>query len=214
MSEKVDLSTIEYVPASATPEKTEKPQDQEKDVHEMMKEARKIKKVMDKENKKMKQKDSEEQSMDKQRLIAILQIYIIDFKDRLSQFRKTNFQKMSYEELTDLRKQFDGIISSKSSLKQSQAMVLGGIQVLETCVTKFTPIKCNGLFKSIADDEDALDDIKHLSLKRMGLVPIEPEMRLLWTVVQNAMALHTINSVGKPVSNDKLIEVNAKYNDL
>lgn len=210
MSEKIDLSSIQYVPPV---EAKETPKEAKVDVNAMMSEAKKVKKAMAKENKKLNEQETEQQAMDKQRLIAILQIYLIDFNDRLGQFKKTNLQKMSFEELQDLRKVFDGIISSKSSLKQSQAMVLSGIRMLEECATKFTPIRCQGLYVALSKDPDTLDDIKHISLKRMGLVATEPEMRLLWTITQTIMGLHAINS-DNHINNEKISEVNQKYNDL
>lgn len=208
-SEKIDLSAIQYVPPSHETE----PPVEDKDVDKMIKKAQTMKKAMDKENKEVDDKQKEKQMMDKQRLIAILQLYLIEFKDRLAQFKKTNFQKMSLAELQDLRKQFDGIISSKSSMKQTQNMILTGVRMLETTATMFTPIQCQGLSNAIQMDPDAIDDIKHISLKHMGMVAVEPEYRLAHKIIGSVMLLHNVNSAMKP-ANDKLLEVNQKYSDL
>lgn len=210
MSE-IDLSAIQYVP----PDNNEaEPKEEKMDVDKMIQKAKKMKKAMAKENDKIEDKQKEKQTMDKQRLIAILQLYLIEFKERLAQFKKTNFQKMSLVELQDIRKQFDGIISSKSSMKQTQNMIMTGVRMLETTATMFTPIQCQGLSNAIQMDPDAIDDIKHISLKHMSLVAVEPEYRLAHKIIGNVMLLHNLNSAGKLPSNDKLTEVNQKYSDL
>ena len=212
MSEKIDLSSIQYTP----PQDMEQvgPKEENMDVNQLVTKAKKMKRVMEKENNQIDEKEKEKEVMDKQRLISILQLYLLEFKDRLTQFRKTNFQKMSLVELQNLRKQFDGIISSRSSLKQTQSMIIMGIRLLETVATTFTPIQCQGLSGAIQMDPDAIDDIKHMSLKHMSLVAVEPEYRLMHKIVGNIMLLHNINSAGKAPINEKLNEVNGKYSDL
>ncbi len=213
MSEKLDLTSIQYVPPKDEPEQPDK-EVKDVNVEQMVKKAKKMKQAMDKENEKIDEKEKEKKVMDKQRLIAILQLYLIEFKDRLAQFKKTNLQKMSLVELQDLRKQFDGLISSKSSLKQTQQMILTSIKMFETAATLFTPIKCQGLSSAIQMDQDAIDDIKHISLKHMSLVAVEPEYRLMHKIIGNVMLLHNLNSSGMASGNDKLVKVNEKYSDL
>lgn len=211
MSE-IDLSGIQYVPPKEQ-QPNEKKQPVEVAVDKVVSKAKTMKKAMDKENEKITEEDKEKEMMDKQRLVAILQLYVIEFKDKLSQFKKTRFDKMSLIQLQELRKQFDVIISSKGSLKQTQTMVLTGIQMLETIGTTFTPIKCQGLYSAISMDPDALDDIKHISLKHMSMVAVEPEYRLIHKLLGNILLLHNINSAGL-ASTDKLATVNEKYKDL
>ena len=50
----------------------------------------------------------------------------------MAEFKKTKFEKKSLEELVELRKEFDAIISSKTSLKQTQNLIMSSIKMMET----------------------------------------------------------------------------------
>lgn len=213
MSE-IDLSAIQYVPPSH--ENTEQPQGEDKDVDKMIQKAKKMKKAMDKENKEVDDKTKQDEAKDKTWLILFLRgfIYAPEFKGKLNQFKKTKFEKMSLQQLQDMKKEFEAIISAEGSVRDMKNSILSTIQMLETVATIFTPIKCKGLYKSIESDEDAIADIKHICLKHMPKSATEPEYRLAKRLIFTLVQLHNENSLGLQPVNDKLLEVNQKYNDL
>jgi len=69
------------------------------------------------------------------------------------------------------------------------------------------------------NDPDVLDDIKHIALKRMSMINVEPEYRLMYKIFSNVMLLHNANSAGirndkSSSKNTKINELNEKYTDL
>lgn len=217
--DKIDLKSIQYIPQEETVENENENIKDDENIGKIIKNAQKLKTEIKKENKIIDEKNNDDKQMDKQRLILILRFYVLEFKDRLSEYKKTKFEKMSVEQLQELRKQFDSIISSKSSLKQTQGLIINGIKTIETIATMFTPIQCQGLSNLMINDTDVLDDIKHISLKHMAMVQVEPEYRLLYKMFSNIMLLHNVNSIQgsiKEKSNNfnKLNQLNKKYNDL
>src|SRR5688572_7698301 len=126
----------------------------------------------------------------------------------MAQFKKNNFQKKIHAEIKELKKEVDGINLLKNNLKQTKNIVITGNQMVETVTTTFTPIQCQGLTSAIKMDPDAIDDIKHLSLKHMGLVAVEPEYRLMHKLVGNVMILHQVNSAGLATKTDKTQKLN------
>ncbi len=167
-----------------------------------------------KEKKQSKGSDDKE----RQRMILILQFYLLEFPEKLAAFKGTSFHKKSMEDLIELRNQMDGIISSKSGLQKTQMILTSGIRLIELVATHTTPIRCEGLANWMTKDPEVLDDIKHVALKRMSLASIDPEMRLLYKVASNMLLLHNANTA-KPLvqsepNQEKLNELNSKYNDL
>lgn len=183
------------------------------DVKEISKAMNKTKPENIKPNKDI--KESQDAQIDKRRIILILQFYLLEFPDKLEAYKNIKFDKKSIEELSEIRAQMDGIISSKSNLKQTQMLVTSGIRMVEFATTYATPIKCEGLSSAMINDPDVIDDIKHIALKRMSCVSTEPEMRLAYKLVSNMMLMHNVNSVHvKPLSQEGLKNINNEYNDL
>ena len=219
---KIDLTSIQYVPKyEQQDEGTEvnPPANEIKSMDKIVKERKAFKKEIKKENEKIDEKEKDKEIIDKQRLILILRFYVLEFKDKLAEFKKTKFEKKSLEELVELRKEFDAIISSKTSLKQTQNLIMSSIKMMETIACMFTPIQCQGLSNLMLNDPDVLDDIKHIALKRMSMINVEPEYRLMYKIFSNVMLLHNANSAGlrndkASSKNSKINELNEKYTDL
>ena len=105
----------------------------------------------------------ETSAIDRQRLLLILQFYILEFPSQLKGFKGINYEKKTIEELQDIRSQMDSTISSKNSIKQTQLMITSSIRTIEFVATNLTPIKCNGLSDGMINDPEVMDTIKHKS---------------------------------------------------
>lgn len=168
---------------------------------------------------KTKQKLSEEDIINKRRLILLIEFYLLEFGDKLKAFKKINVEKKTYEELEDIKKEMDFTLSNRSNIRQGTQLVVTSIQTLEFLCVNFTPIKCEGLSK-ICDDPETIEDIKHILLKRMHLIQSEPEHRLIYKVISNMLLLHNFNSYKEAInSNIKVNEgevenINKKFEDL
>lgn len=217
MSEEIDLSGIEYVSVQATQE-IDHPIGFDFDL--MVTKSEKMMQKMENNDKKVEKKDvpklKEDPAVEKTWLMLYLRnmVYAPEFRGALDHFKDTKFDKMSLEQLRDTRKQIDAMVSAECSIKDTKSGILTTIQMIETMATIFTPIQCKGLYKTIESDPDALADIKHVCLKWMPKVSIEPEYRLARKILTVIGQLHASNSLGIAPSNPNLDKVNEKYNDL
>lgn len=184
----------------------------------------KLEKLMNQTPKKEKKKDtpekpSEEDIINKRRLILLLNFYLLEFPEKLKTFKKINLEKKTLDELKDLQKEFDFCIGNQSNVKGGTALVLSGIQALEYVSVNYTPLQCNGLAQAISNDPESIDTIKHICLKHLGssMLNTEPEHRLVYKLLTTALSLHTINSFSENMAthNDSIIEkVNIEFQDL
>jgi hypothetical protein len=163
--------------------------------------------------------ETESDPYGKQKMIPLLNAYISEFPEQLESFKGMKFEKKNLKELQDIRKLMDQTISSKSAFKQTQVMVTAGLRSLETTLNKLTPLKVDGLANTMLSDPSVIDDIKLVALKRMDMLQVEPETRLLIKLGSNIAMLHSINSKSLSQTNnkpklDKLNEINQKFNGL
>jgi hypothetical protein len=154
------------------------------------------KKKKKKKKNKIKEKKSDDESIDRRRLILILQFYVVEFPEKLKSFKNTKFEKLSEDELINLKNEFDFIIGAKCNVRSTQYAITQGIKLLETVCVNFTPLNVNGLANAVEDD-DFRDDCKHLALKYMTLIKTEPEHRIAYKILTSALLLHQINSLKK-----------------
>lgn len=165
------------------------------------------------------QKPSDDEVINKRRLILLFQFYLLEFPEKLKAFKKINLEKKTLDELKDLQKEMDFCIGNQSNVKHGSAMVLSGIQALEYVAINYTPLQCQGLSENIKNDPESIDTIKHLCLKHMGssMMNTEPEHRLMFKIMTTALSLHTINSFSQNMvqHNDDIInKVNDQFLDL
>ncbi len=212
--DELDLTDLKFV------DKSVKIVDKHKTVEKPNTEDKLINKVLDHqlEKKSKNIKPTEEELINKRRMILIIQMYINEFGDKLKKsFGKTNLEKKSYEELMDIKKEMDFTISNSSTIKASQQLVYTGLQSLEYVCHNFTPIKCEGMSAAIINDENSQNDIKHLCLKHCMLVSSEPEARLLFKVLSTMLMMHQVNSYKEEIKqvNDQTInKINERYQDI
>lgn len=186
--------------------------------------AENIEKLIEKPKKEIKKKEkpqqpSEDDVINKRRLILLLNFYLLEFPDKLKAFKKINLEKKDVDELKDLQKEMDFCISNQSNVKQGSEMVLSGIHALEYMCVNFTPLQCSGLHEEIRKDPESIDTIKHLCLKHMGssMLNTEPEHRLMYKVLTTALSLHTVNSISQNMyqhNENVLNKINLDYSDL
>jgi len=158
---------------------------------------------------------NEEDSIERRRLILMLEFYVIEFPDKLSSFKKTDFSKLDDKKLKELKSEFDFIIGAKCNVKSTQYMVLQGVYLIETLSKSFIGLKVDGLTNSV-NDKEFMDDVKHLALKYMSLVKTEPEHRIAYKILSNMLLLHQVNSanignVDLKDKTDELSKLNKKY---
>ena len=100
-----------------------------------------------------KQKLTSDETIDRRRLILILQFYVLEFPEKLKPYKGTNFEKFKDDELQNLKNEFDFIIGAKCNVKSTQYAFIQGVQLLETLCVTCTPLKINGLSSAVIDDD-------------------------------------------------------------
>jgi len=63
-------------------------------------------------------------SIERRRLILMLEFYVLEFPDKLSAFKKTDFNNLDEKQLKELKSEFDFIIGAKCNVKSTQYLVL------------------------------------------------------------------------------------------
>lgn len=157
----------------------------------------------------------EEDTINKRRLLLLIQFYLLEFPEKLSTFKKIKFENKSVDELEKLKKEMDFTISNSSTVEAGTQMIMGTIQTLEV-LSIYCGINCQGLSNRLCNDKQTIDDIKHLCLKHMHLVSAEPEARLLYKILTNMVLLHNINPSSEQIEKvtDEIHTINSKYKDI
>ncbi len=207
--DEIDLSDIEYKPKKQTKK--------EKKVKPIDKPDKTMNKNLEKQiiKKPKKELPTDEEIINKRRLILMIEFYKNEFGDKLKSFKKINLEKKTHDELVDIRKEIDFTISQSSSVKAGVQLISTGIQTLEFFMTNFTPINAQGL-SNICNDPETIDTMKHITLKHSHMVSVEPEARLLYKVLTTSMMLHNINSapINELKNNDIIKEINDDFVDI
>jgi hypothetical protein len=170
--------------------------------------------------------EAEEQSLIRKRLI--LQMYINEFPDKLSNYRsmKSKINSMEIDELELLRKEFEMAVGMKTSINGTMAMGIRGVSLLETLVNTFTPLNASGLAVACNNDQAFQDDLKLVALKYCDYISLSPELRLGMTLTTNIILLDKMNKAKASYmmtedaqakmeeAKKKVEEVNNNYYDL
>ena len=178
--DEINLESIQYKPK---PKEKVKEKAVKKDVKPVI-EKQLVKRT---KSKTMKEMPSEEEVINKRKIILLLQFYMIEFPDELKSYKKVNMHKKSYDELTDIKKEMDFTLGNNSGIKSALALFRVGIHTIEVLALNFTPINCKGL-SIICNDPDVIKDIKLIALKNSKLIQTEPEYRLIYKIVTTALA--------------------------
>lgn len=171
-------------------------------------------------NKKIKnEKPTEEDVKRKRALILHLGMYLNQFPDELKSFKKVNLEKKTISELEDLIKEFHVVMDSKNDLKAETQAMLSMLQAYEYIMIEYAGVQCNGLTVGIAQDPDAIKNIKLIILKHSPLITVEPEARLLMKVLMTTMQLHTINTFNAQMkqqlnNNETITTINDEYKEI
>ena len=136
----------------------------------------------------------EKYGQDRRGRILMIQIYLNTFPEKLSQYKKTDLESLSNDELAKLLEEMQYMLDNKGNVSAAVRGMIMGLGALENITVMFTPAKIGGLTQTISSDQDAVDDMKAIALKHVSMVHVEPEIRLAMRVISSALMLHTINS--------------------
>lgn len=198
MSE-VDLSSIEKQPEYDNDDYVEQ-QENEYEQPENYKEINQIDDELD-------QEDNDPQiGINHRRKVLTIQFYLNEFPDKLKQYGKMDLDNLSGDQLDELRKEMDFVISTRSNVNMGVGAFVQGINTLEHICVNHTPLKVKGL-SQICNDKELIDDVKSLILSNMTLSHIEPEYRIGYKIITSMLYLHNINGEMEKKQAEKLGQI-------
>jgi len=239
---KLDLSSInkKYVKIDTKPNIDKNKKDvkiytkkDDKHIENLIKEIKKDKKdKIEKDvlsNIKLEDKKPELSDLDRSKKIKLLELYLIEFPDKLDKYKNENFYKKTDEELIELKKIFEKSVSSTNNLNFGVSISQQALAIYEY-IGKLGGLEIDGISK-LGQSEEWVKNIKALSLKYMdgGITFIEPEHKLIFMLFQNTLMLHYINTTEKPLQQDNKVslsqvssiekklrvnDISSSYNDL
>jgi hypothetical protein len=157
-----------------------------------------------------------ENTIERRRLILIIQRYILEFEKYLGDLATINYSMMSEEELGELLKEIKFTVSVRNSGKMSEKMVLASIMQLEQFCCTYTPLKVQGLAQMTINDNDFRDTVKEFTLENLDLFYVSPSYRMIYTLLLTGMNLHVYNSQLEKtkLANLKTVEMTDKLKEL
>lgn len=157
-----------------------------------------------------------ENTIERRRLILIIQRYILEFEKYLGDLATINYSMMSEEELGELLKEIKFTVSVRNSGKMSEKMVLASIMQLEQFCCTYTPLKVQGLAQMTINDNDFRDTVKEFTLENLDLFYVSPSYRMIYTLLLTGMNLHVYNTQLEKtkLANLKTVEMTDKLKEL
>lgn len=166
---------------------------------------------------------------EKAKIIAIIQLYIAEFPDKLKKYKSKNLDKMSDEDLIELKSTIHKEAISTNSLSMLTENSGKMLLLYEHLMCDYVGVNVKGV-SNIANSEEYKACVKALLLKHMGdslISSVEPEYQLLYMIVCGSVMAHANNEMlesntkvahiednNSSVDASKLRELNEKFRDL
>lgn len=172
---------------------------------------------------------------DRLKKIKVLELYKMEFPEKLKAYKSKKLDNLSHEELDELKTKFEYDVSSSSNIGMVVSASNQFLYVYEN-VGQLAGLEIEGISK-MSGTEEWEDTIKALALKYLScpISQIPPEYKLFFMLLSNTLILHQTNSARKertkvegetaslqPVQTEadmmaqklKVQNINSKYSDL
>lgn len=136
---------------------------------------------------------------ERNKLIALLNMYLAEFPEKLKQYKQKNLNKMGDSELQEMKKVFQREVSTSNSLNMAVEMSGKALELYEFLMTDYMGVNIKGI-SNLQKDEEYRNCMKALLLKYMSsslVSQVEPKMKLAYLVISNSLICHQINSLQK-----------------
>lgn len=137
--------------------------------------------------------------LERQKKIKLLELYILDFPEELSKYKKINFHKCADWQLVEYKEKFDQCLAASNNLEVIVGASREGLKLYEM-IGKTAGLKIDGIH-TIGNQKEWEKNVKATALKYMDGSVIqfsEPENKLAFMIVQNTLMLHYLNSQNIP----------------
>ncbi len=134
---------------------------------------------------------------ERNKLIAIINLYICEFPDKLSKYKSKNFSKMKDEELIEFKKQIQREVTTNNSLSMLVEGSGKALELYEYIMTDYMDINITGVSK-LKESQEYKDCVKGILLKYMDgslISQVEPEYKLAYLIFSTSLVCHQMNSM-------------------
>jgi hypothetical protein len=141
--------------------------------------------------------------------IAILNLYCAEFPEKLSKYKSKQFSKMSDAELIKLQTMMQKEITTSSSLGMITKQSKKALELYEYFMVNYAEINIRGISK-LGDSQEYKDCVKAVLLKYMSdflVSVVKPECRL---VISSSIMAHANNSLNENQQRVNIVESKAQ----
>lgn len=135
-----------------------------------------------------------DKNFDRNKTINILKLYVKEFPDKLKEYKNHKYDKMSDNELLELKEQFQYDVSSSSNVSFACEAAKKGLYMYEMIGCE-VGLNIRGI-SNLSQNPEFNDCIKAICLKWISepITCIQPENKLALMLFTNSLMLHQINS--------------------
>ena len=142
---------------------------------------------------------TEEEKNERRVLIRKVMRYRSLFASQLEDIDLSNLGARPLEELRDLARDVEFLVSTRRSAKAVRSMFIGSVQVLETGGPYFG-LELEGLTGVVAQSKDLLETVDEASVKYEGIMEVDPVARIAIQMAQLVMAVDSHNRQKKLIA--------------
>lgn len=155
-----------------------------------------------------------------ERRILLMKIkqYHNRFKDHLKDLKHKDLEKKTEEELEDILKEIQLVVSNKNSGNTLKIAFNSVMPLYELTMVNYAGIRCQGISHLTAQDPQIDMILDEIQLEYFNNITyIKPEYRLIMSILKSTVALHSINTAKMQRSKlDEPLQQDTKeeYDDL
>lgn len=147
--------------------------------------------------------------------IAILNLYCAEFPEKLSKYKNKQFNKMSDAELREYRTTMQKEVTTSSSLGMITEQSKKALELYEYFMVNYADINIRGVSK-LGDSQEYKDCVKAVLLKYMSdslVSVVEPEYRLAYLVISTSIMAHANNNLNESQQKLNIVETKVQVPD-
>lgn len=133
---------------------------------------------------------------DKNKTIALLNLYIAEFPEKLSKYKNKNFNNMKDKELIELKDVFHREVTSSNQLGVAVEASKKALQLYEFTCCNLLDVNIKGASK-VGDSDEWAQAVKACALRHMDSMTLqtEPEYKLMFLILTSSLMAHQNNTL-------------------
>lgn len=129
------------------------------------------------------------------KMIALLNLYVANFPEKLHKYKNKNFNNLNNSELIETKKQIQNEVTTSNNLNMICESSGKLLELYEFICCNYLDINIKGVSK-LSDSNEYKECIKALLLKYLGdslISNVEPEYKLCYLILSSSIMAHASN---------------------